>query len=88
MIDLEIIDYGGEVLPLEIDTGPDIALSFEGVYYGGRLPDYTGPVTVTPSGTAQTLDTAGTSVLDNIVIEPIPNWYGLVQWNGSYLSVS
>ena len=36
----------------------------------------------------QTLATAEKTVLENIVINPIPSNYGLITWNGSVLTVS
>lgn len=62
-----------------------------GVYIpttGAGLPEYTGPVEVTPTNQAQTLSTAMKSVLEDITINPIPNNYGLVTWNGSTLTIS
>lgn len=49
---------------------------------------YTGPVTVTPTQSTQTLATAGLKVDSNITINPIPSNYGKITWNGSYLKVS
>ena len=54
----------------------------------GDLPYYTGATEVTPSQETQTLLTAETIVLENIVINPIPSNYGLITWNGSTLTVS
>ena len=49
---------------------------------------YTGAYTVTPSADAQTLQTNGLRMTDNITIEPIPSNYGLITWNGSTITVS
>ncbi len=49
---------------------------------------YAGTVDVTPSSTIQTLATAGMVVDADIVIEAIPNNYGLITWDGSALTVS
>lgn len=57
----------------------------------GRMvepPAYEGEYVVTPSNTAQTLETAGKLVARNITINPIPSNYGLIAWNGSVLTVS
>lgn len=51
-------------------------------------PAYTGQTVVTPSREAQTLRTAHKSVLTDITIEPIPNYYGLITWDGAALTVS
>lgn len=49
---------------------------------------YTGATTITPTTETQTLQTANKSVLTDIVIEPIPNNYGLITWDGSRLTIS
>lgn len=55
---------------------------------GGGHPAYTGPTEFTPTQSVQYAQTAGTSVLANIKINPIPSNYGLITWNGSTLTVS
>ena len=52
------------------------------------LPVYSGQTEVTPSEETQTLQTANRTVLQNIVVNPIPSNYGLITWNGSTLTVS
>lgn len=54
----------------------------------GNLPTYTGTTEFTPSQEAQTIETANKVLLENITINPIPNNYGLVTWNGSVITVS
>lgn len=49
---------------------------------------YTGDYEVTPSPEAQTLNTAGKRMAREVVVNPIPNNYGLITWNGSVLTVS
>lgn len=49
---------------------------------------YTGPTVVTPSDQTQTLATTGLLIPTDIVINPIPQNYGLITWNGSTLTVS
>lgn len=49
---------------------------------------YDGDYTVTPTTETQTLATSYLVCTDNITINPIPSNYGLVTWNGSYLTVS
>lgn len=52
------------------------------------LPAYTGSYTVTPSQTEQILLTDEMRMTGNITVEPIPSNYGLITWNGSFLTVS
>lgn len=51
-------------------------------------PDYRGGITFTPTQSTQIIHTSDTVVHDDIVINPIPSNYGLVEWNGSYLRIS
>ena len=52
------------------------------------LPVYSGQTEITPSEEIQTLQTANKTVLQNIIINPIPSNYGKITWNGSTLTVS
>lgn len=49
---------------------------------------YEGDYEVTPSGSMQVLPSANRYLEQNITINPIPNNYGLITWNGSTLTVS
>jgi hypothetical protein len=49
---------------------------------------YTGSYEVTPAAQSQTISTKDKLMTDNIVINPIPSNYGLIEWNGSTLTVS
>lgn len=49
---------------------------------------YHGATEVTPSGSVQILATKGKVIEDNITINPVPQQYGLVSWNGTALTVS
>lgn len=51
-------------------------------------PLYEGPYEVTPSNEEQVLNTDAFYMNGNITINPIPNNYGLITWNGSTLTVS
>lgn len=55
---------------------------------GSNAAEYTGPVSVTPDTTTQTLNTSGYLLTQNITVDPIPSNYGLITWNGSYLLIS
>lgn len=55
---------------------------------GNSYPLYDGEYAFTPTTEAQTIETNGFALLDNITIAPIPNNYGLITWNGSTLTVS
>lgn len=60
------------------------------VDYGKEIPigDYESSYSVTPSKEKQVMPTANRTLSQNIIVEPIPNNYGLIEWNGSTLTVS
>jgi hypothetical protein len=49
---------------------------------------YTGSYVVTPSAESQTLDVEGKRMSRPLVVNPVPQNYGLITWNGAYLTVS
>ena len=53
----------------------------------GSIP-YTGEYEVTPSNVVQTLNTNGKTMRNNVTINPIPSNYGLITWNGGFLTIS
>lgn len=53
-----------------------------------KYPTYDGPYTVTPTQETQTLEIQNKRATENITINPIPDNYGLITWNGSFITVS
>lgn len=51
-------------------------------------PAYDGPYEFTPSAAAQVITIGGLRATSNITINPVPSNYGLVTWNGAYLTIS
>jgi hypothetical protein len=49
---------------------------------------YEGPYEFTPTQETQTVPTADKVLLENIIINPIPNNYGLITYNGRTITVS
>ena len=49
---------------------------------------YEGSYEFTPSGERQEIEIANKRAIENIVIDPIPENYGLITWDGSVLTVS
>lgn len=49
---------------------------------------YDGAYEWTPTQSTQTIGIADKKALNNITINPIPQNYGLITWNGSTLTVS
>ena len=55
----------------------------------GVNPDvYDGAYEIIPSPYEVTLPTEGLMMSHDVVIQPIPSYYGLISWNGSVLTVS
>lgn len=87
------IVIGGEVsLTNTLDGDGDVTLSCDGVMGTVLQYDshsaYTGAYEVTPSNEVQTVPIADMIATQNITINPIPSNYGLVTWNGSFLTIS
>ena len=63
-----------------------------GLGFSGRqivnVPSYTGTYEVTPSDQTQTLSTNGKKMTADVVVNPIPNNYGLISWDGTVITVS
>ena len=55
---------------------------------GGGGEPYTGPYSVTPSQEQQIIPVANKTPTRDIVVEPIPQNYGLITYNGSVITVS
>lgn len=55
---------------------------------GGGYPVYAGPYEVTPSQETQILYTTEKTTTENIIINPIPEYYGLITYSGSSIKVS
>lgn len=51
-------------------------------------PAYEGDYAVTPSSSEQVLHTNGLRMTGDITVAPIPQNYGLVTWNGAFLTIS
>ena len=49
---------------------------------------FDGPYEATPSAQAQTIPVIGKTMRTNFTVNPIPNNYGLITWNGATLTVS
>lgn len=53
---------------------PAAAVAVTGPVVAAHGAEYTGPTTVTPSGSAQTLPTAHKYLTDNIIVREIQRW--------------
>ena len=59
-----------------------------GVFMPVYPDSYTGDYVVTPSAETQVLPTHHLAMAQDVIINPIPNNYGLITWNGSTLTIS
>lgn len=50
--------------------------------------EYEGAYEFTPSQSEQTVEIGGLWAREDIIIKPIPSNYGLIEWDGSTLTVS
>lgn len=74
-----------EAFDVSFDEGDE---SFD-VSFGADVErEYHGATEVVPSSETQTLPTANRMLTEDIVIDPIPNCYGLITYNGSTITVS
>lgn len=89
----DTIVIGGEVSLLNvIDGDGELTIPCDGVegvviQYDSHSV-YTGEYEITPSSEVQTIPIANFIASQNITINPIPQNYGLISWNGSYLTIS
>ena len=52
------------------------------------VDEYSGPYEFTPGAAPQVVEIANKKATDNITINPIPQNYGLITWDGATLTVS
>lgn len=76
------------VLDVEISEQYDMTVGGNIVINKIGADPYEGEYVITPSGAVQILATKGKTAAQNITIQPIPQNYGLITWNGSILTVS
>lgn len=66
---------------LEFDLGPAVVIRTEGERYEG-------PYEATPTQEAQVFETEGLLMTERFAVNPIPRNYGLITYNGFYMTVS
>ena len=89
-LEFEVVEACLASLELEaLENTIDIPISVEEVRTVYVYPDqYEGETVIIPSSEEQVLDTAEKTVMEPIVIKPIPQNYGLITYNGSVITVS
>lgn len=71
---------------LHVSEQDGVALHVGGEVYSHDI--YHGEYEVTPSQVEQVLQTADKLLRENVVVAPIPYYYGLITYNGSTITVS
>ena len=85
-IEMHVIE--DETIKLDIADGDTIKLDIAEIGYPVYPDNYKGSYTVTPSKNKQVLKTSGLMASKDITVEPIPSNYGLITWNGAFITVS
>ena len=75
-------------VPLTILDSEPVEIEIDATGYPVYPDTYKGTCSVVPKMTKQVLRTKGLTLLDDVVVEKIPDCYGLITWNGSFLRVS
>lgn len=84
-----VVSESTDAIALEIkDTNLEYKISGAVPIITNVYPDYSGICVVTPSNDTQILNTTDKILRSDIVIEAIPQNYGLITWNGAFLTVS
>lgn len=89
----EVVFDGELDLDLQFDGELDLDLQMDGESgFITRVRDYTNPIydgitEITPSEETQILQTADKTVMEEIVINPIPANYGRIIYDGAHLRI-
>lgn len=74
-----------EAFKVGFESQDNLSVTFDSVIANDK---YHGDYEFTPSSEQQTIRTAGLVLEENIIIDPIPDNYGLITWDGSVITVS
>ena len=77
-----------ETAALVVSGSESVGLNAESYIAVDRTIVYDGSYEWTPTDEIQTIEIAGKKAIDHIKINPVPQNYGLITWNGSTLTVS
>lgn len=84
-------------IPLHVQTGANVglhvagdslSLKVGGQFYAVGANPFEGEYEYTPTEETQVIPMSGLRALEDVVINPIPNNYGLITYNGSTIRVS
>ena len=83
---LHVAEADGASLHIGGDDTESLHIGAE--IYNVESEPYEGEYQVTPSQSEQVLETADKLLRENVVVAPIPYYYGLITYNGSIITVS
>ena len=76
-------------IPMTVSTSQVcIPVSIAASYNVSNHETYEGPYEFTPTQETQTVQAADMVLLEDIIIHPIPQNYGLITYNGAFITVS
>ena len=83
--DISVSFDGAQYMDVEFTGDEEFVCEFD----GGDSPsgDYDGPYNVTPSENTQTLSTANKTLEQNVIVNPVPDNYARMRWQGSVLII-
>lgn len=86
-----MLKIGGDIITersvVEGEVVTEVTAVAGEIHFGGG-ETYGGEYVFTPSAQTQTVEIAGKTARENIIINPVPSNYGLITWNGSTITVS
>lgn len=90
-VDINNLLHGDFSNGTEVNSTIDILEVLNGEYGSFQrvtsYDTYKGETNIIPTQEVQVLQTLGKGMEDNIIIQPIPNNYGKITYNGAYLKV-
>lgn len=87
-IDMKVTESQQNYWLRVIEKNIPISVDVETPIVAGVAKEYEGEYDITPTNTAQVFSTEGKRCPHNFIVEPIPNNYGLITYNGSIITVS
>lgn len=76
------------VIKIRLEPAPEIRIRIGDVQVIHYDDPYDGPYEVTPTRQTQILQTDGKTMTADVVVNPIPQNYGLITYNGFYMTVT
>lgn len=75
-------------IPVSLFDSEPVDIEIDATGYPVYPNEYEGSYNVIPKTVEQVLRTKGMTMADDVMVEKIPDCYGLITWNGSFIKVS